>query len=171
MRLAITALAKKVGVALKARKLTLATAESCTGGGVAEAITRIAGSSEWFECGFVTYSNRAKQELLNVKPATLKKYGAVSEQVAAEMVIGCLRHSGADITLVVTGIAGPSGGTPTKPVGTVCFAWAEKKGKKILKTLYFQGSRKEIREQSVFCALQGILDLWDNSHSNIKENL
>src|SRR6187551_3568972 len=126
---ALTTLSIELGALLKARSLKLALAESCTGGMVAEAVTRVAGSSAWFDCGFVTYSNQAKINLLGVSPETLEKLGAVSEQTAIEMVLGCLKtatleNSPANIAGSITGIAGPEGGSATKPVGTVCFAWS-----------------------------------------------
>ena len=119
-----TPLAIDVGRALAVRKWTLATAESCTGGLVAGAITDIAGSSGWFDRGFVTYSNEAKVDLLGVRPETLARFGAVSEATVREMAAGALGRSRADIAVAVTGVAGPAGGTPEKPVGLVWFAWA-----------------------------------------------
>ena len=115
-------LAAQVGGLLKAHGLLLTTAESCTGGGVAQAITGIAGSSAWFERGFVTYSNLSKQQMLGVSVAMLAQYGAVSEAVVREMVAGALANSGAQVALAVSGIAGPDGGTADKPVGTVWFS-------------------------------------------------
>ena len=135
----------------------LATAESCTGGWVAQALTSIAGSSQWFERGFVTYSNSAKRELLGVKQRTLKKHGAVSEETAREMAAGALRRSRASIALAVTGVAGPSGGSAAKPVGMVCFAWA--KGRRLRsETRRFRGGREAVRRQSVMRALEGVLE-------------
>jgi nicotinamide-nucleotide amidase len=137
----------------------VATAESCTGGGVAEAITRIAGSSDWFERGFVTYSNGAKEELLGVSGATLVGHGAVSEPVAAEMAAGAIAHSAADAAVAITGIAGPGGGTPAKPVGLVWFAWAHRGGPAQCRRFVFKGDRQAVRRQSVAVALQGLIDL------------
>ncbi len=117
-------LAVRLGRALQDRHWTMATAESCTGGLIAGAITDVAGSSAWFDRGFVTYSNAAKVEMLGVRPETLAALGAVSEATAREMAAGALARSGADIAVAVTGVAGPAGGTPEKPVGLVCFAWA-----------------------------------------------
>jgi nicotinamide-nucleotide amidase len=135
----------------------LATAESCTGGWVAQAVTAIAGSSAWFERGFVTYSNLAKRELLGVKQRTLKKHGAVSEETAREMAAGALRRSRASVALAVTGVAGPSGGSAAKPVGMVCFAWA--KGRRVRsETRRFRGGREAVRRQSVVRALEGVLE-------------
>jgi nicotinamide-nucleotide amidase len=116
-------LATQVGALLKSHGLMLATAESCTGGGVAQAITEVAGSSAWFERGFVTYSNLSKQQMMGVREATLKQHGAVSEMTVREMVAGALQHSAAQVALAVSGVAGPGGGTAEKPVGTVWFAW------------------------------------------------
>lgn len=155
----ITALAALLGAELKARGLMLATAESCTGGWVAEAITAIAGSSDWFERGFVTYSNAAKCEMLGVSADTLAAQGAVSEQTAREMAAGALVHSRAQIAVAVTGVAGPGGGTAAKPVGMVCFAWAAKEAKPAAQTRQFHGSRESVRRQSVIIALQGVLQL------------
>lgn len=152
-------LATLVGAKLKARGALLATAESCTGGWVAQAATAIAGSSDWFERGFVSYSNAAKQEMLGVSAATLATHGAVSEQTAREMAIGALAHSRAQVALAITGIAGPTGGSPEKPVGTVCFAWLEKDGAPVVLTRHFDGDRASVRRQSVIVALQGVLDL------------
>lgn len=150
--------ATRVGHALSARKERVATAESCTGGFVAEVLTAAAGSSAWFERGFVTYSNDAKREMLGVAAETLTRCGAVSEETAREMAAGALRHSHATRALAITGIAGPGGGTPQKPVGTVCFAWAEQQHPLRSATRHFQGDRAAVRRQSVMTALQGLLD-------------
>jgi nicotinamide-nucleotide amidase len=152
-------LAEQVGAALKAHGLMLATAESCTGGGVAQAITEVAGSSAWFERGFVTYSNRSKQQMLGVNESTLMQHGAVSEATAREMVTGALQHSEAQVALAVSGIAGPDGGTPDKPAGTVWFAWGLKDGVTIARMHRLNGNRAEVRAQSVRIALQGVRDL------------
>ncbi len=152
-------LAAQVGELLKSHGLTLATAESCTGGGVAQAITEVAGSSAWFERGFVTYSNLAKQQMLGVSEATLKQHGAVSEAAVREMVAGALQHSAAQVALAVSGIAGPDGGTADKPVGTVWFAWGIKQGNIHAQRHQLQGSRTEVRVQSVCIALQGVVNL------------
>lgn len=152
-------LAAQVGGALKSHGLMLATAESCTGGAVAMAITDIGGSSAWFERGFITYANDAKQEMLGVAQETLTRYGAVSEVVVREMVAGALVHSHAQVALAVSGIAGPSGGTPEKPVGTVWFAWGIKGGQCVAQLHHLSGGRAEIRAQSVHIALQGVLEL------------
>jgi len=153
----MNALARKVGDALKARGLKLVTAESCTGGWVAMALTAIAGSSDWFERGYVTYSNEAKREALGVSADTLARHGAVSEKTAREMAAGALARSHGQVALSITGVAGPTGGSADKPVGTVCFAWAD--GSNILsETRRFDGDRESVRRQSVVHALQGVLE-------------
>ncbi len=153
----LAALSVRVGEALRRRRWKLVTAESCTGGWVAQSITSVCGCSGWFDRGFITYSDESKQELLGVCAETLAQTGAVSEQVAREMAGGALRASHADISLAVTGIAGPGGGTPDKPVGTVCFAWADNGGAPRSITCHFIGDRREIRRQSVLRALEGVL--------------
>ena len=149
----------QIGSALKSHGFMLTTAESCTGGAVASAITDIAGSSEWFERGFITYSNEAKREMLGVAQDTLLRYGAVSEAVVREMVAGALCYSHAQVALAVSGIAGPGGGMPDKPVGTVWFTWGIKGGQSIVSLHHLSGNRAEIRMQSVGLALQGVLEL------------
>jgi len=153
----LEALATEVGGALHARGWMLAAVESCTGGWVAMAVTAIAGSSAWFDRGFVTYSNEAKQALVGVSAATLERCGAVSEDTAREMAAGGLAHSGADIAVSITGVAGPGGGTPAKPVGMVCFGWAVRGGGVHAETRYFEGDRASVRRQSVEHALRGVL--------------
>jgi len=154
-------LARSVGRGLKAANALLVTAESCTGGWAAQVITSVAGSSDWFERGFVVYSNAAKLELLGVHPETLQRHGAVSEQTAAEMALGALARSKASLALSITGVAGPGGGSPDKPVGTVCFAWAGCGGPVRSETLHLTGDRESIRRQSVVHALQGVLKARD----------
>ena len=149
-------LATRVGRALEAKGLLLATAESCTGGGVAQAVTEIAGSTGWFDCGFVTYSNVSKTELLNVSDAQIAQFGSVSEEVAGAMAEGALASSSAHVAVSTTGIAGPSGGVPGKPVGTVCFGWS-KGDTTHTERLVFQGDRQAVREQTVAHALAGLL--------------
>lgn len=151
-------LARKTGNALLAAGLKLVTAESCTGGMIAEWVTRIPGSSDWFERSLVTYSNESKEELLGVSKATLDKYGAVSEETAAEMAMGALNASHADIAVAVTGIAGPDGGTRAKPVGTVCLAWAVQGGYVYSVRVQLDGDRQAIRRQSAALALEGVID-------------
>jgi len=153
-----TLLLREVVHALKRQGLMLATAESCTGGWVAQVITSVAGSSEWFERGFVAYTNLAKREMLGVSTTILSRHGAVSEQCARAMAEGALTHSHAQVALAITGIAGPSGGTPEKPVGTVCFAWAAKKRETQSRKLVFTGDRETVRKQAVVTALQGLLE-------------
>ena len=151
-------LARRLGAALKARGLKLATAESCTGGWAAMALTAIPGSSEWFERGYVTYSNAAKREDLGVAEETLLRHGAVSEAVAREMAAGALERARAQVALAITGVAGPAGGTAEKPVGLVCFAWAH--GSKITsETRRFGGDRESVRRQSVLHALDRATEL------------
>jgi len=151
-------LAQEAGRALKKHGLMLATAESCTGGWAAQMITSVAGSSEWFERGFVSYTNLAKREMLGVKTTILSRYGAVSEQTARAMAEGALLNSHAQVAFAITGIAGPSGGTPEKPVGTVCFAWAGKKRDSNSAKHVFTGDRETVRRQAVAVALQGLLE-------------
>ena len=152
-------LAERVGRALESRKLMMATAESCTGGWVAEAVTMVPGSSAWFDRGFVTYTNVSKREMLDVRAETLDRYGAVSQQVVREMVEGALRASQAQVALAVSGVAGPSGGTPDKPVGTVCFAWGREGAPVRAETLRLSGDREAVRRQSVLHALGVLLEM------------
>jgi nicotinamide-nucleotide amidase len=154
----LTRLAHDVGIALKKKGVMLATAESCTGGWVAQMVTAIAGSSEWFDRGFISYTNLAKRELLEVKASTIARQGAVSDAVARAMAEGALKKSHAQVTLAVTGIAGPSGGTPEKPVGTVWFAWAGNRRETESRRESFSGDREAVRRQAVATALQGLLD-------------
>ncbi|MBI3935857.1 MAG: CinA family protein [Betaproteobacteria bacterium] len=152
-------LAELVGAALKARGLMLATAESCTGGLLAGAVTMVPGSSDWFERGFVTYTHISKREMLGVNGATLGAYGAVSEPTVREMAIGALANSHAQVAVAVSGVAGPSGGTPEKAVGTVCLAWGAKDALPVTETQHFAGDREAVRSQSVERALAGVLEL------------
>jgi len=155
----LATLATLVGGRLRAKAMMLATAESCTGGWVAQALTAIGGSSEWFERGFVTYSDASKKEMLGVSAQTLAAHGAVSEQTACEMAAGALQRSRAQVAVAITGIAGPTGGSPLKPVGTVCFAWAAEHRAVSAVTRHFDGDRESVRRQSVIAALQGVLEL------------
>jgi len=155
----IQALARDAGRLLEILKLKLVTAESCTGGWLAKAITDLAGSSAWFERGFVTYSNDAKRELLGVSEETLERYGAVSEQTAREMSEGALRNSRGDIAIAVTGVAGPDGGTIDKPVGTVWSAWQRRGAQASAARYCFEGDRERVRRASVIAALEGVLRL------------
>jgi nicotinamide-nucleotide amidase len=154
----IDLLAAELGKRLLAQRWRVATAESCTGGLVAGAITTIAGSSDWFDRGFVTYSNGAKRELLDVDESVLRVHGAVSEPAAIAMAEGALKRSDAAVTVAITGIAGPGGGTPEKPVGMVCFAWARKGGATISRTHHLSGNRTDVRQASVAIALRGLID-------------
>jgi len=154
----LKALAARLARRLKRARAKLVTAESCTGGWAAQVVTSVAGSSDWFERGFVTYSNASKRELLGVKKKTLEKYGAVSEETAREMARGALRRSRGTIALAITGVAGPGGGTKAKPVGTVCFAWARAR-KVSSQTRRFPGNRERVRRRSVEHALKRVLDL------------
>lgn len=147
----------KLASELQTKGWMLAIAESCTGGAIAKACTDLAGSSAWFERGFVTYSNEAKQDMLGVKVETLARYGAVSEAVVAEMAVGALQHSRAQVAVSVSGIAGPGGGTAIKPVGMVCFGWAQATGAVHTETHQFTGDRDAVRQQAVVYALQGVL--------------
>jgi nicotinamide-nucleotide amidase len=139
------------------RRLLIATAESCTGGWVAQVITHTAGSSAWFDRGFVTYSNEAKVDMLGVGQEILEKFGAVSQETAAAMAAGALKNSNALFSLAITGIAGPAGGSPGKPVGTVCFAWCRVDETAEAESLIFVGDREAIRRQAVIHALRGLL--------------
>ena len=155
----VTVLARELGRSCARRGVMIATAESCTGGGVAEAITRISGSSAWFDRAFVTYTNTAKVEMLGVSSLTLDRHGAVSEETAREMAQGALAFSHADVSVAITGIAGPRGGTAEKPVGLVYIAWGARAGDIQLRRFHFSGPRETVREQSIAFALQGLTDL------------
>ena len=154
---ALTQLSGLVGTACRQHQLMIATAESCTGGWAAQVITHTAGSSAWFERGFVTYSNTAKIDMLGVNSVTLERFGAVSVETALEMANGALTHSRAQIALAITGIAGPGGGSPGKPVGTVCFAWSIKNQTAQAEQQVFAGDRESVRRQAVIRALEGVL--------------
>jgi len=152
-------LSRQLGMLLSDQGMTIATAESCTGGGISQIITEVPSSSGWFECGFITYSNRAKEQMLSVKPETLNQFGAVSRAVVIEMVEGALNHSQADVAVAVTGIAGPDGGTQKKPVGTVFLAY-QLRGQPVNCTqLVLSGKRAEIRQQTIRHALMMGLEL------------
>ena len=154
-------LSQRLGEQLLQRNWRIATAESCTGGGVAAAITAIPGSSAWFEYGIVSYANTAKEKLLGVSSKTLAREGAVSEAVVVEMARGVLALSGADIAVAISGVAGPSGGSAEKPVGTVWFAWVMKNGKIKTELQHIEGDRNEVQMQAVICALNGVCNLLD----------
>jgi nicotinamide-nucleotide amidase len=157
----LTDLVLKIGAALRAHDIMLASAESCTGGWIGQALTSVPGSSDWYDCGFITYSNAAKQALLGVTAETLARHGAVSRETAAEMARGALRNSRAGIGCAVTGIAGPGGGSPAKPVGSVCFGWARGETLVRARGVMLYGDREAVRRQSVCIALEGILEWLD----------
>lgn len=153
--------AQQLGELLQRERLVLGTAESCTAGGIAFAVTQIPGSSAWFDRGFITYSNDSKLKVLGVSPVYLRDYGAVSEPVARSMALGCLNHSAAQVAVAVTGIAGPDGGSESKPVGTVCFAWAIRRDPTVAPwvrttTRLFDGDRAAVRTQAILEALDGL---------------
>ena len=152
----LRAQAEAVAECLIARGMTVVTAESCTGGWVAKTLTDIAGSSSWFECGVVAYSYEAKESLLGVQPQTLERTGAVSQETVVEMVSGALARYGASVAVAVTGIAGPSGGTPGKPVGTVWIGWKRRGGYAQSELFHFAGDREAVRRQTVAAALRGV---------------
>ncbi|MGA9165113.1 MAG: CinA family protein [Thiobacillus sp.] len=152
-------LASEVGDTLHARGWMLATAESCTGGWVGQLLTSLPGSSAWYERGFITYANIAKQEMLGVPASTLESFGAVSEETAQAMAVGALAHSHAQAALAISGIAGPGGGTPQKPVGLVCYGWALVDGTQLSSTCRLDGDREEIRSRAVAAALRGLAEL------------
>ena len=161
----ILGLTQRLGATLVKHGMMMVTAESCTGGGVGQAVTAVAGSSVWYERGFITYSNAAKCEMLGVRQTTLEQFGAVSLQTAQEMVLGALNRSHAQAGVSVTGIAGPDGGTVSKPVGMVCFAWAIKNGSVQQQTHFFSGNREAVRQAAVTRALQGLLELLDHQQT------
>jgi nicotinamide-nucleotide amidase len=152
-------LAAELGEKLIARGWMLATAESCTGGWVGQLLTALPGSSHWYERGFITYANAAKLEMLGVPEKTLATHGAVSEETASAMAAGALAHSHAQATLAISGIAGPGGGTPQKPVGLVCYGWALADGTVMSSTCRLDGDRDEIRSRAVAAALRGLIEL------------
>ena len=149
-------LAKQVGAFLEQKQWKLVVAESCTGGGLGESITSISGSSNWFDRGFITYSNESKIEMLGVDLAIIEQHGAVSEETVLAMAKGALMRSAARIGVAISGIAGPDGGSPEKPVGTVWIAWAGKFGYRT-QLFVFKGNRAQVRKQAVESALKGIL--------------
>ncbi len=153
---ALQDMAEALGTQLRAAHHRLVTAESCTGGWIAKAVTDIPGSSEWFDCGLAAYSYEAKQALLGVNPHTLEQHGAVSRETAIEMVSGAMVHSGASIAVAVTGIAGPGGGIQDKPVGTVWIAWKRRGGYPSAQLFHFDGDREAVRRQTVAAALRGV---------------
>lgn len=152
-------LAEATGRSLARHGYMLTTAESCTGGWVGMVMTAVSGSSAWYDRGFITYSNDAKQQQLAVSANTINTYGAVSEPTVREMAQGALQHSRAQISVAISGIAGPGGGTPQKPVGTVCIAWALTEGAHLETTCRLNGDRDEIRARAVAAALRGVIEL------------
>ena len=152
----IYALAEEAGRLLAGRNWYMATAESCTGGWIGQAMTMVPGSSRWFDRGFITYSNQAKQAMLGVRDETLSAAGAVSEQAVREMALGALARSRAHVAVAVSGVAGPEGGSTDKPVGTVWIAWATKEGACVAERFFFAGNRDDVRRQSVVSALKGV---------------
>jgi nicotinamide-nucleotide amidase len=155
-------LAAALGTTLKSRGLKIATAESCTGGWVGQAITSVSGSSEWYDRGFICYSNASKHEMLGVPGEILDRFGAVSEETVRAMAVGALAHSRAQTALAVSGVAGPSGGTRDKPVGTVCLGWALPDGSVVSETRFFPGDRQAVRRRSVETALARLIDSLTN---------
>ena len=155
----LNAMASRLAALLLQRRERLVTAESCTGGWIAKAMTDVEGSSAWFDCGMVVYSYEAKQALLGVRPQTLEEHGAVSRETVTEMVAGALVHSGASVAVAVTGIAGPGGGSEDKPVGTVWIGWKRRGGYAQTQLFHFDGDRDAVRRQTVAAALQGLESL------------
>jgi nicotinamide-nucleotide amidase len=156
---ALARLAEAVGDLLRRAGQTLVTAESCTGGWISKAVTDIPGCSGWFDCGIAAYSYEAKQALLGVRPETLIRHGAVSEETVLEMVSGALIHSGATVAVAVTGIAGPGGGTTDKPVGTVWIAWKRRGGYPRMRCFHFDGDREHVRRRTVAAAFEGLREI------------
>jgi nicotinamide-nucleotide amidase len=152
----LSQLAHTLGERLRQTRDHLVTAESCTGGWIAKCVTDIAGSSDWFDCGMAAYSYEAKQALLGVRPQTLETHGAVSRETVIEMVSGALVNSGASVAVAVTGIAGPGGGSPDKPVGTVWIGWKRRGGYARAEVFHFDGDREAVRRQTVASALRGL---------------
>ena len=162
---ALEALSRRVGEALLATGDVLVTAESCTGGWIGEVVTMVSGSSRWYDRGFITYSNAAKEAVLGVPAETLARHGAVSEPTVIAMVDGALIASGASLAVAVSGVAGPTGGSAEKPVGTVCLAWGRDDGTRRSVTVLFPGDREAVRRATVVRALEGIVDLAGEARS------
>ena len=152
-------LSSQLGVLLLKNKMYFTCAESCTGGLLSQSIVSIAGSSAWFGCSFITYSNSSKHKILGVTKDSLKSFGAVSEEVVGEMVTGALSESRANLGVAISGIAGPGGGSPERPVGTVCIAWKLNEDAEIKETFLFEGNRNEVRHRTVLKALEGAINL------------
>ncbi len=160
-------LAARLGESLKKRKLLMVTAESCTGGWVSQVVTAVNGSSEWFDRGYVTYSDTSKSEMLGVRTETIAEHGAVSEAVVREMAEGAIAKSHAQVAVAISGIAGPQGGTPAKPVGTVCLAWAMEGQQTRSGSTHFAGDRNMVRQQAVMAAMQGLVELVADSDQGL----
>ena len=152
-------LSSQLGALLLENKMYFTCAESCTGGLLSQSIVSVAGSSAWFGCSFITYSNSSKHKILGVTKESLKSFGAVSEEVVGEMVTGALSESRANLGVAISGIAGPGGGTDKMPVGTVCIAWKLNEGAEIKETFLFEGNRNEVRYRTVLKALEGAINL------------
>lgn len=159
MTLTLSQLATRVGLALNEQKIIICTAESCTGGGLSYWITSVAGSSQWFDRGFIVYTNQAKIDLLAVNASTIEQYGAVSEQTAREMAEGALKNSLANISIAITGIAGPTGESPSKPVGTTWVAFARNNHPTLIMKYLFQGDRQQIRNNIIATVFQQLLNI------------
>lgn len=160
----LQALVAEVGEALKKHNVMIVTAESCTGGMIAEALTSVAGSTAWFDRAYISYSYESKREMLGVKESTIQKKGAISQECVEEMVVGGLQNSHAEVGVACSGIAGPSGGSPDKPVGTVWIAWAKQGQNDIItKLFHFDGDRDSIRRQTTEASLRGVLDILNRS--------
>ncbi|BEI42061.1 MULTISPECIES: CinA family protein [unclassified Polynucleobacter] len=169
MNSSITPLVQQLAQTLLAKGLKIASAESCTGGLLAAHLTSLAGSSDWFERGFITYSNQAKEESIGVSKELIEQYGAVSEEVAKAMAKGALNHSLAQVSVAITGIAGPGGGSANKPVGMICFAWGVRVDDQIqtrAQTKHFSGDRQSIREQACVYAIESLLGQLTASESH-----
>ena len=157
MRQRILAKAEELSQALLQSKIMVSTAESCTGGMVAEALTALSGSSAWFERAFIVYSYEAKYELLGVHKTTIQQYGSVSAHCVEEMAVGALQQSHAQLSVAISGVAGPTGGTESKPIGTVWMAWAGQHMSVVSQEFHFEGDRHSVREQATLAALEGML--------------
>ena len=152
-------LSADLGALLQKNEMYFTSAESCTGGLLSQSIVSVPGSSDWFSCSFITYSNISKHKVLGVSKDTLNMFGAVSEEVVEEMVSGALKESRANLGIAISGIAGPGGGSPERPVGTVCIAWKINENQVIKNTFLFEGTRNEVRFKTVVAALEGAIDL------------
>lgn len=152
-------LSADLGALLQKNEMYFTSAESCTGGLLSQSIVSVPGSSDWFSCSFITYSNISKHKVLGVSKDTLNMFGAVSEEVVEEMVSGALKESRANLGIAISGIAGPGGGSPERPVGTVCIAWKINENQVIKNTFLFEGTRNDVRYKTVVAALEGAINL------------